>query len=776
MTIGLTSVLVIFTWVFFELSYDTFYSDPDRIYRFTVEVQNENGYQSHFARCWQSWTRELPSHFPQIEKMAFLAPFRKTAVKMDQIKFNSNQVFQINPDAFNLFNIQLISGDLSSNLNQPNHVLISESIYQRFFKDKSITGERLELAGAFETKFRDYEISGIFRDFPRNSHIHPEIFVSYDDPQSYEGWAYIYLLLRKGTEISSILNNFQDFVKNYESQETISTLTPHLQPIQRIHLHSKKDREIEKNGDIRAVWLLMSIAALILLLSLINFIQFNLSLILRRKNQYRIQKILGGNFTQYSLSIVIETLITLLISFLFSFLLTLFIANILKQYLPALGASLIIPLAPFVLILFILCGVIILVPSLLMMAGWISSPLHKNGMGSRTEAIVSKRPTYKRHTGLVIFQFAISIILISGSLYIHKQNKYLLNQRMGKQMGPVVIIPDLNWSMKEKNFEFKNRLLSSHLIKNVTSSMEPPSGYVMDAMNFEMEGYEDLENEKSIFVFPVDDNFMDFYQIPILYGEDFQPYDPDLTREDYILNESAVKFLGFQDPAELIGRKFKLNFSIDSIFQGGVIRGIVKDFNLSPLHEKVKPLVMFQKPIWYGTLHIEIDKYAVEESLAFIHSTWDQYYPDYYLDYHFSDDLYRKAYGNEIIQSRISGILTVLSLLVASLGLFGLSSLITQVRTKEITIRKVNGAHSGDIFLMLSGNFLKWILLAFLLAVPVGWWIILKWSQHYPYRTEISWWIFAVAGILAIAIAWISISRQTLKAARKNPAETLRYE
>ena len=776
MTIGLTALLVISAWVFYEISFDKFHEKADRIYRFTVEVQNENGYQSHFARCWQSWTREMPSHFPQIEKIAFLAPLRKTAVKKDQIKFNSNQVYQINPEAFEIFDIRATEGDISSALNQPNQLLISETIYHRFFQDKFLTGERLELAGAFETEFQDYEIAGIFRDFPPNSHFHPEILVSYDDPQAYEGWAYIYFLLRKGTESSSIIDNFQDFIKSYESQETISAMTPHLQRISEIHLYSKKDREIEKNGDIKAVWLFITIATAILVLSLINFIQFNLSLIIQRKNQFTIQKILGGNVIQYSLSVFFETLIILFISFILSSLLFPLIIYILKEFLPEPASSMILPLILTGLVLFMLCSIIVLVPSLLLISHPFFLPLQKIGMRQLSEVRVLKGHRYNRFTGLVIFQFALSIILISGSLYIHKQNRYLFNQRIGEQLEPVVIIPDLNWSMKEKNIEFKNLLLSSNLVKNVTSSMEPPSGYVMDAMGFEMEGYDHLENEKSIYVLPIDDNFLDFYGIPVVAGEDFPPYNPDNKREDYILNESAMEFLGFKDPSGLIGRKFKLKFTIDSIFHGGEIRAVVKDFNLSPLHEKNKPLVMFQKPIWYGTMHIEIDSHAVEECLAYIHSSWDKFYPDYYLDYHFSDDLYRNAYGNEIIQSRISGILTVLSLLVASLGLLGLSTHIIQIRTKEITIRKVNGANSVEIFLLLLGDFMKWVLLAFLLAVPVAWYVILKWSENYPYRTDISWWIFAVAGILAMAVAWVSVSQQTLKAAQKNPAETLRYE
>jgi putative ABC transport system permease protein len=297
----------------------------------------------------------------------------------------------------------------------------------------------------------------------------------------------------------------------------------------------------------------------------------------------------------------------------------------------------------------------------------------------------------------------------------------------------------------------------------------------MDAMSLSMDGIPQDE-DISIFVFPVEDNYIDFYSLPIIAGEDFSKQSPDIQKEEYILNETALNHLGFSNPEDAIGRRFKLNFSIDSLFQGGTIKGVVKDFNLSPLFEKVKPLVLFQKPIWYSTILIKVDSMYRNESLQLVKATWDELYPDYLFDYSFDDDLYRKAYRNEILQSKLSKYLTFLAVFIACLGLFGISAIIIQLRMKEIGIRKVNGATSLNILYMLSKEFFLWILISMIIATPFSLSILFKWSENYPYKVTLSWWLFPLAGIIALLFAWISISFYSLKAAYKNPVDVLRYE
>ena len=346
---------------------------------------------------------------------------------------------------------------------------------------------------------------------------------------------------------------------------------------------------------------------------------------------------------------------------------------------------------------------------------------------------------------------------------------------MGFDHESVIVLKELNWKMREKYSEFKNRLEPYHNIKQITASMEPPSGYVMDAMSLNMDGIP-ADDDVSIFVFPVEDNYIDFYDLPIIAGQTFTKQSPEIQNEEYILNEAALDHLGISDPEDAIGRRFKLNFSIDSLFKGGIVKGVVKDFNLSPLFEKVKPLVLFQKSIWYSTILIKVDSINRFESLQLVKAAWDDLYPEYLFDYSFDDDLYRNAYRNEILQSKLSKYLTFLAVVIACLGLFGISTVIIQLRMKEIGIRKVNGASSLDILYMLSKEFFRWILISMIIATPLSLIIIFKWSQNYPYKVTLSWWLFPVAGIIALIFASISISYYSLKAANKNPVDVLRYE
>jgi putative ABC transport system permease protein len=276
---------------------------------------------------------------------------------------------------------------------------------------------------------------------------------------------------------------------------------------------------------------------------------------------------------------------------------------------------------------------------------------------------------------------------------------------------------------------------------------------------------------------PVDDNFLDFYGIPLLAGSDFPDYKGMEAPEYYIINETALKKLGFTDPEEAIGRQFKLIFDYPDIFKGGQITGVCRDFHFFTMAKPVKPLVMFQKHIWFWCFLVRVDKQHLREAADYVNETWTRIYPDYPFEYHFVDDLYASLYKNEITQARILVIGTILTVLIACLGLIVLMAYWVENRTKEIGIRKVMGASTIKILLWSGSRVLLWILIAIAFAMPLSLWTVKKyWLQNFTYTTEIRWFVFVLAGLSVMVLAFLVIIIQTYKAASRNPSESLRYE
>ena len=772
LTIGFICVLLISIWIVNQIGYDRHIKNYKNIYRLTAEVSNSNGYYSHFARCWQPWTRQIHNYFSEINKIALLSPLRRTAVKMNEIKFNAEQVYRCNTETLEIFDIKLIRGDNDPELDEPNMLLLSERLYNTYFENTMVLDSIIEISGAFDTDFLDFKVVGVFKDFPKASHIHPDILISLPDPYNFDGWAYTYIELSEGSKPDYIIQQFPEYASKHLSEEARNTTNIHLQKITDIHLRSKKDREIETNGDIKVVWLFSSIGIAVLVITLINFLNLNLILQLKRNNILIIKKILGSEILESAMGIFLEITLQILLACLVCF------TGV--YFLRPFGSLLIYEdinihfLIINQFLILVIALVLSLIPQFLIVRKQWNNSISLKGAEIDNSFLLKKGNKGFRKI-LVILQFTTSIVLIACAYYIHLQQQYLWQSRMGFDQESVIVLKELNWKMREKYSEFKNRLEAYHNIKQITASMEPPSGYVMDAMSLNMDGIP-ADDDVSIFVFPVEDNYIDFYNLPIIAGQTFTKQTTEIQNEEYILNEAALVHLGISDPEDAIGRRFKLNFSIDSLFRGGTIRGVVKDFNLSPLFEKVKPLVLFQKSIWYSTVLIKVDSMNRYESLQLVKATWDDLYPEYLFDYSFDDDLYRNAYRNEILQSKLSMYLTFLAVVIACLGLFGISTIIIQSRMKEIGIRKVNGASSLNILFMLSKEFIHWILISMIIAAPFSLSIIYKWRENYPYKVTLSWWLFPMAGIIALVFASISISYYSLKAANKNPVDVLRYE
>ena len=305
--------------------------------------------------------------------------------------------------------------------------------------------------------------------------------------------------------------------------------------------------------------------------------------------------------------------------------------------------------------------------------------------------------------------------------------------------------------------------------------MEEPSGETVDALPVESSGFIKDTKEKKLYVLSVEDNFLDFFNIPLVAGRDFPKYNPDRKGEDYILNESAVKELGWT-PEEAIGKPFSIKFEVPDIFYGGTVVGVVRDFNFNTDRHAIKPYVLFQKPIFYLCFLVKTDAGHRAEAISYLEKIWKEVLPDYPFSYEFIKDMYSTAYSSEISQARLTGFFSVLAILIICLGLISVMSVLVAKRTKEIGIRKVNGAGTREILVLLNSGLVRWLLIALLAGAPLAWIIINRWLQNFVYRINLNLWEFLLPFLLVSVISLLTVSTQSWIATRKNPVEALRYE
>lgn len=772
LAIGLACSIAVIVWVKNELSYDKHLPDSDRIYRLTFET-NFNGNRIHFARCYETWVWEMPKVFPQIEQMVRLEPYRRAAIKAGENKFYSERVFSTDTNFFKVFNIDLLSGDIEKVLTEPNSAVISAALANKCFGNNNPIGQPIIISGEQDTKFGTFFIKGVMKDSPTNSHIHFDVLTSFTNPENPPYWAYVYILLKKNTSPDEILSQYPPFLKDVVKINDQSNYTPYLQKITDIHLFSDKDRELEANGNITGLWLFSVIALVLLIVSWVNYYNLNNARLLTLQKQIHIQRITGAN----NRIIILQTLAESAISVLLSLIIAIILIDLAGSPAKNIFGFIILPGGYSDLFnnwLFILTLLII---SLL--AGSLPVIIHITSGRNSTEGFreIRYRKTRRISTYSVLMtaQLSLSIILMVSAITIYNQNSFMLSRSLGDKNSEILSFKQQNWESRARYTAIRSRAMENPLIKSFSAAMEQPSGETLDALRIESSGIKDNLEKKQLFVLPVEDNFLDFFNLRLIAGRGFSPFNPNRKGEDYILNETALKKLGWT-AEEAIGQPFKIDFDTPEIFFGGTVVGVVRDFNFNTVKNEVKPYVLFQKPIFYICYLVKVDSVRKEEAIADLRKIWSEELPDYPFQYEFLDDVYKSAYSKEISQGKITAFFSILAMIIICFGLFSVTSVLVARRTKEIGIRKVNGGRIIDVMYMLNSGFIKMGLIAFLIACPAAWYVIDKWLENFVYKTEIKWWVFLFAGIIVFSVTLITVSLQSWRAATRNPVEALRYE
>jgi putative ABC transport system permease protein len=626
-------------------------------------------------------------------------------------------------------------------------------------------------------------------DFPVNSHFHAELLTSFTGDNDLTSWAYTYLLMKKGVDVEAIRSTIQH---NWETEKKTNDSVPilYLQKLTDIHLYSQKTREMEKNGDIRSIILLLSCTALILFVALINYLNLSRVQLIARMKSVKIKLINGASKWTVGWEIIQESLFLSV----FSILIGLFIAD-------WLGESLKISVFQSNRIFGIAIICLGFIVSVVLLALF---PLYSSKIVSDIKMTRKKDSLYSIP---LVLQFILAIVAVASTLVLNRQINFINSKHPASQNANMIVIADNPWQSVQRYDLFKTELLKNSSITNVTAAMEDPGSDILDAVAFEMEGVEKKEGQ-SINIFTTDSNFFGSLGIHPLAGTTELGYTPsqqweddavnlsnlrqsqnadkqklaDLERkvgnyrEKYILNQSALRLLGINKPEDAIGKRFRLNFFLPDLFPEGEIVGVVPDFHYTDLHSPEKPLAIAPRKLFNYCFIISINPVQRGEAINTIASTWQKINPEFPFQYEYITDSYRKVYAGEYAQTQVLSLFALISIILSSLGIFAMAAFSMQHRVKEIGIRKINGAMISEILTMLNKSFVRWIAIAFIIATPISWIAMHKWLENFAYKTELSWWIFTLAGLLALGIALLTVSWISWRAATRNPVEALRYE
>ena len=781
---GLAACMLILLYIQYEVSYDRYNKNADRIFRITEHKQASE--KLDYATSPEPLGPVLKLSFPEIENTVrmvqmshYLSAYDNLMVSFKSKQFYEQNLYFTDPSFFRIFTIPILKGDAKNGLANPYTIFISASVARKYFgpdiNQNNPIGKTLKIGNS-----QDYTVTGVFKDFPPNSHIHADFLASFSSLTSAEKnpeWDYdvfTYALLKNKSDAARIEDQFPAFVKEYipSSQDKKVSLT--LMPLLNIHLHSNLRFEAELQGDIKYIYLFSGIALLILLIACFNYINMATARSAKRALETGVRKVLGANrgqlIKQYFFESLLLNLFALTLAIALSKLLLPYFNRFTQLQISFSSAN---SLWICTLLAGVLCSVSLLsglYPALLLSS-------YRPVLALKGKIISNSGIGLRR--GLVIFQFAISVMLIICAIVLQMQMTYIQNHHPGTKDSQVILIRDRGNLLKSYG-SFKSELLHNPQIQNVTTTQFIP-GFVNDETSFglnDIEGFHEKLSDIPVFYGDVD--FVNTLGLKMLEGRNFSKDYPSDTQQSILINEEAAKRIGWKDP---VGKYIwfnemnLVNGKLSSSRKKKMVIGVVANFHYESLKKIVSPAIIepTNEPLLY--IAVEAGNKNIAQTLLFIQKEWRIFVPEAgSLDYTFLKDDYAAMYRPDYLLENIFKDFALLAIIIACLGLFGLVAFSAEQRTKEIGIRKVLGASVGNIMSMLSGEFLKLVIIAIIMGMPVGWWMINKWLQNYIYRVQVSWWIFLAAGVIAILIALIAVSFQAIKAAVANPVESLRSE
>jgi putative ABC transport system permease protein len=782
LALGLATCLLIVFYVFDELSYDRFNTKADRIFRVNNDIKfggNENSYAVSPAPMAAAFLSELPE-VQQVVRFRDRGGFKVT--KGSQ-KIQEMRMVYVDPTIFSIFTFPMIAGNPATALKDPRTVVINETTAKKYFNTVNAVGKVFTFNDSLF-----FKVTGVIKDIPKQAHFNYDFFISMESlPEGKNGsWVSnnfnTYILLKPGATQKGVEAKLPKMVLTHVGPQLQSIIHKSLGDIEKegdyfrlslipltdIHLHSNRVAELGMNGNIQYVYIFSAVAIFILLIACVNFMNLSTARSSNRAREVGVRKVLGSPrkylVAQFLSESVIVTLVATIIAVCGAWLLLPWFNQISGKEL-TLSTQIFSWLIPSLLVIILVIGCLAGSYPAFFLSGFQPIDVLKGKLSAGFKGGWLR-------SFLVVFQFFISICLIIGTLVIYNQLKYIQSRDLGFKRDQVLVIHNV-YTIGSQTKVFKDEVKKLPDVENATLTGYLPNEGQGNSSTFFQDHSMDSKKALSTQVWGVDEDYIPTMLMQIVAGRNFSK-DMATDSSAIIINQTAAQKLGFADPINK-----RLYYPTDSY--GKVIKlvhiiGVVKDFNFQSLRDNITPVVLTRNEDW-GALGIKIKTADIPAVIERVKAKWKLLAPNQQFNYSFMDDDFDASYRSEQRMGTIFVTFTALAIIIACLGLFGLAAYAAEQRTKEIGIRKVLGADVSTIVAMLSKDFLLLVLIAIVFASPVAWWGIQKmFLQDFAYRQHLQWWIFAVSGISAILIAFITISFQAIKAALMNPVKSLRSE
>jgi putative ABC transport system permease protein len=779
LAIGLAACLMIYLWVQDELSFDRFHQNASRIYR----VERKFDFRDMHGQAPNTsgpYGPALVGDYPEIENFVRI-DIEEYSIKDFKNIFHRQELALADNSLFEVFDFRLEEGDSKTALTQPKSIVLTREQALIYFGDSDVLGDSLTVD--LNGELTDFRVTGILEEVPHNSHIHFDILFSistYSDESMtpwFNNFLYTYVLLKDKTSPDDVEKKLSALLNKYMAAEFAAFLGPEvdindvfqlkMNPLLSIHLSPAEQFEIAPQGSMTSVYLFSMIAILILIIACINFMNLSTARANKRAKEVGIRKTIGAYKYQLWRQFLSESVLLAFIALILAVLL-------IKVFIPVfnvisnknLSAGLLfqfenlLTFSGLTLVTGLLAG---LYPAFYLTAFEPAKVLKGSVLSGRGKS------AFRR--SMAVLQFVISITLIIGTLIIYKQMEYIQNKSLGFDKENVVLITTESNAVRQNIDFFRNTLMDDARIMAVAASSNVPGSSMFSDTVFKRG---DSDEMYSLIFMGTDYDFVDTYNLRMVRGRQFSKEFGTDIQGAILINEAAAKEIGYS-PEEAIGKELNRAASAEEFIKGTIV-GVVEDFHFKSLHRIIEPFVLLLNMEYIRYISIRIQPGDVRGTLTFIRQKWLETFPEEEFEYGFLDDRIDLLYESEGKMRQIFLVFSTLSIFVACLGLFGLAAFTAQQRTKEIGVRKALGASEVNVFMLLSKEFTKWVLVASIIAWPVAYYVMTKWLQNFAYRMNMGLWPFVLAALIGFMIALITVSYQSIRAAFINPVDSLRYE
>ncbi len=779
LSFGIAAFLLIVNYLRFEYSYDDFQTKKDRIYRMPMALSEKGGKEQTFAFTYPAVAPALKKDFPEVEEAIRFRRQSGIITQGDQ-KILEGNIYYADPAMFNVFSFDFLKGNAATAFKELNDAVITEETAKKYFGNIDPIGKPLNYRN------ENYIVTAVLKDFPDNSHIHFNVLFNYNKyivltenaANTSWGWSdfYTYVLLKPGTNVKSLQAKMPTFAQRYmgdDMKQKGYQISFDLQPIKDIHLRSKYDYELAGNGNLTYLKYLGIAALFILFIAWINYINLSTANSLDRSKEVGVRKVVGAGKLQLIRQFISESFVLNVIAIILG-------VAIFKMALPAFSNMVEKSVSDlnvtewkfwfFAISVFVLGTLLAGFYPAFVLSSF--QPLQAIKSTHGPSGFKGGKNVLRK--SLVVIQFVAAIVLITGAMGFYKQLRFMQSRDLGVNIQQTLVV-NQNAKIDSGHItaftSFINDMQTNPSIISVTASTSVPGGEVGGSSSFSLKN---SQAEKRCRVFGIDNKFIPAYGLTVISGRNFSTDKPAVDTSkplNILVNETAAKIFGFNNPANIVGRQ------VDGAgFHCNVI-GVVKDYHQESLEHSFDPIVFYPgQESDYENFSLKFKTASLPALMDFVKQQWKTRFPDSPYSYFFLDERFNAQYNNDRLFATVLWLFTVVAIIIACLGLFGLSLYTISKRNKEISIRKVLGTTVLQVTSLITKDYLKLVLIASAIALPVAFYFIKNWLQKYAFQVDIGWWFFLLPVLLILMIAIVTVSWQSVKAAVSNPVKSLRTE